>query len=303
MASDLSTDPRPRLSRAGTFLLAALVVILWGSSFLLTRVALNELGPLTIAFQRWLLAALVFAVVLPLRGNPRSLRTASGRDFAALAMLGLVGVSAFYALQNLALTLTTTVNVGLLINICSVFIALLSVLFLGERLRALAWAGIALALGGATLLSLPGGKLLLPRGHIQGDVLTLLAALCAAVYTVLGKRTLVRFPPVVITALSAAFGALFLLPLAIVEGFTWPRSPSVWAALVILGVGSGGLANIMWWRILQVMPAGRAGAFLLGLPVVSTLIGVVFLGEPLPSLGIGGAVCVLLGMYLTQRAD
>jgi len=303
MASVLPTDPRPRLLHTSTLLLGALVVLLWGSSFLLTKIALREIGPLNIAFYRWMLAAMVFAVVLPARGDVRHLRGATGRDLLRLAVLGLVGVSAFYALQNLALGLTTSVNVGLLLNMGTVFIALLSVVFLGERLPALAWLGIALALVGATLLSLPSGAQALSTGHIRGDVLAVLAALCAAIYTVLGKRVLVRFPPIVVTSLATGFGALFLLPFAIVEGLTWPRSPEVLCALLILGVGAGALANFWWWKILQLMPAGRAGVFLLGLPVVSTLIGVLLLREPLPPMAISGAICVLLGMYLTQRAD
>jgi drug/metabolite transporter (DMT)-like permease len=298
----LPTDSRRRLSRAGTLLLPALVILLWGSSFVLTKITLSELGPLNVAFYRWLLAALVFAVLLPARGDVHCLLTVTKRDFARFAMLGLIGISAFYALQNLALGFTTSVNVGLLINVCTVFIALLSVAFLGEQLPALAWVGIGLGLAGATLLSLPSGAQVLPTGHIQGDVLTLMAALCAAIYTVVGKHVLLRFPPVVVTALASAFGTLFLLPFAIMEGLTWPRTPAVWGALLILGIGSGALANLWWWRILQVTPAGRAGVFLLGLPIVSTLIGVVLLREPWPPLAVGGAVCVLVGVYLTLRA-
>lgn len=290
------------MRRLRTILLPLLVAFLWGSSFVLTKIALAELGPLTIAFTRWLVATLAFVVFLPLQGQTPIVQRALRQDFLPFALLGLVGISAFYSFQNLALRYTTAVNVGLLINFCTVFIAVLSVLWLGERLGRMAIVGIVLSFAGATLLGLPNGSFTLEEGHLLGDGLTLLAALCAAVYTVYGKRFVARYPPAVVTGLAAAFGTLFLLPGAAWEGLVLPRSATVWAAVLTLGLGSGALANFWWWRILQYMDAARAGAFILVIPVVSTLLAVAILNEPMPPAAAVGGALVLLGVYLTQQS-
>ncbi len=290
------------MHRLRTILLALLVMLLWGSSFVLTKIALAELGPLTIAFYRWLIATLAFAVILPLQRHAPIVQRALRQDFLPFALLGLVGISAFYTFQNLALRYTTAVNVGLLINFCTVFIAVLSVLWLGERLGRMAIMGIVLSFTGATLVGLPNSSFTLKGGRLLGDGLTLLAALCAAIYTVYGKWIVARYPPAVVTGLAAAFGTLFLLPGAAWEGLVLPRSATVWGAVLTLGLGSGALANFWWWRILEHMEAARAGTFILVIPVVSTLLAVAILREPVPPAAAVGGALVLLGVYLTQQS-
>lgn len=290
------------MRHARTLLLALLVTFLWGASFVLTKMALAELGPLTIALYRWLIATLVFATAFPLQGELPILRQALRQDFFPFALLGLVGISAFYAFQNAALRFTTAVNVGLLINFCTIFIAVLGVLWLKERLGRWAIFGIAFSFAGATLVSWPNRAIELERGHLLGDGLTLLAALWAAIYTVYGKRIVARYPPAVVTGLAAGFGTLLLLPWAAWEGLALPRSALVWGALLTLGVGSSALANLWWWRILQQVDAARAGTFLLLIPVVSTLLAVIVLRETMPPAAAVGAALVLAGVYLTQRS-
>jgi len=289
------------MPRIRTLLLALLVTLLWGSSFVLTKIALTELGPLTIAFYRWLIAVAAFAVVLPAQKAVPAAWAALRQHPCHFALLGAVGIAAFYALQNLALGLTTAVNVGLLINFTTIFIAVLGVFWLGEKLPRSAVAGIILSFAGAVIVSMPVGGLRLESGHLLGDGLTMLAALCAAIYTVHGKQLVARYPPTVVTALAVACGAALLLPLAALEGLVIPRTWEVYAALLTLGLGSGALANLWWWRILRQVDAARAGTFLLVIPLVSTLLAVVALKETMPGLAPVGALLVLAGVYLTQR--
>jgi drug/metabolite transporter (DMT)-like permease len=289
------------MPRVRTVLLAMLVSLLWGSSFVLTKIALTELGPLNIALLRWTITAVVFGVVLPCQGQLSATRAALRSDLPRFALLGLVGISAFYGFQNLALRFTTALNVGLLINLCTIFITILGVACLGERLPLSAAAGVLVSFVGATLVSLSQGSSGLEGGHLLGDALTVLAAICGAVYTVYGKVIVSRHPPPVVTALAAVTGAVILLPWAAWEGLALPRSLAVWAAILTLGAGSGALANLWWWHILRRMDAARAGVYLLVVPVVSSALAVVVLGETLARESSMGALLVLLGLYLTQR--
>ncbi len=287
--------------RLRVWALAAAVCLLWGSSFVLTKVALSEVGPMAIAFGRWALAAAAFALYLPLMGLWPQVQRALREEGRALAFLALVGIAFFYALQNWGLRFSTAVNVGWVINLTSIFIAILGVWWLGERLDRGAAAGIVIAFAGVSLVSLQGQGVVVGGASWLGDGLTALAALCAAVYSVYGKRIVARHAPLVVTATTAALGALFLLPMALWEGMRWPRSPSVIGALVLLGFGSGALANLWWWRVLAQSDAARAGLFLFFIPIVSTALGVVGLGEPFTWPMAAGAVLVLIGTALAQR--
>lgn len=282
------------------YALAMLVCFLWGSSFVLTKVALQELGPMTVAFGRWALAGLAFLVYIPLAGFAGEVRRALRADLGAFLVLGFVGISLFYALQNLGLQYSTAVNVGWVINLTTIFIAVLGVWWLGERLTPIQVIGIVVAFAGVTLISWRGGGIRLGVATWRGDLLTVLAALCAAIYTVYGKRVVALYSPAVVTALASLFGSLFLWPIALWEG--WPSSLSsvTMGALVVLGLGSGALANLWWWRVLSEMDAARAGTYLLAIPLVSTALGVSFLGEPFTVSAAMGALLILAGLGMTQ---
>ncbi|NOZ27157.1 MAG: DMT family transporter [Chloroflexi bacterium] len=287
--------------RFRVYALALLVCTLWGASFVLTKVALEELGPFAVAFGRWSLAVLVFALYLPLMGYTSEVRRALHERWRAFAWLGLVGICLFYVLQNFGLRFSTAVNVGLVINVTSIFIAILGVWWLGERLERHAVLGIVVSFVGVSLVSLQGGRLALGGRSWLGDGLTVLAALCAAVYSVYGKRVVAQYSPAVVTGLAALFGAVFLLPLAMWEGWTWPISVRAQGALWVLGFGSSALANLWWWKVLEQSDASRAGTYLFLIPIISTFLAVVFLGEPFTWMTALGAALVLGGVMLTQH--
>ncbi len=283
------------LHRLHVYGLAMLVCTLWGTSFVLTKIALAELGPFAIAFGRWALATTVFALYLPLTGYMSTVRQALRHHWGAFAWLGLVGISLFYALQNMGLRFSTAVNVGLVINLTSVFIAILGVWWLRERLQGYAVAGVVISFLGVSLVTLQGGRVTFGHQSWLGDGLTVLAALCAAVYSVYGKQVVAQYPPAVVTGLTALFGTAFLLPLVVWEGWVWPVSPSVQGALVILG-----LANLWWWKVLEQSDAARAGTYLFLIPIISTALAVLFLEEPFTWVTALGACLVVGGVALTQ---
>jgi drug/metabolite transporter (DMT)-like permease len=289
------------MAKVKAFLMASVVVTLWGSSFVLTRIALDEVGPVGIAFYRWFWAALFFALFLGLHRRLGEIREALKRDLLPFTLLGLIGITLFYVFQNLGVQYSTAVNVGLIINLVPVFIAILSVIYLRERIGALTALGIFVAFLGVSLVGWQKGPLELSSRYFLGDLLTVLAALCGAIYTVWGKRVVARYAPLVVTALAAGFGALFLFPLALAEGLVTSASPQIWLTILALGLGGGALANLWWWIILETTEASRAGAYLLTIPVISTLLGILVLHEPFAFQSAIGAALVLGGVALTQR--
>ncbi len=293
-------------------------VTLWGASFPLTKVAIAEIGPTSLAFLRWAISALMLLAWLA-AGAARGARRVLGITPAAnaapqtglallvkehgltIAWVALTGVTLFYYLENMAMRYTTATNASVLSNFTSVFIVLISAFLLRERLAVLEWLAMGLAFVGAVLVSVGASRISLGGESLRGDVLMVAAGFFGAIYSIGGKRLSERHDPLAVTTLVAAIGALFLLPLALLEGLHFDLSPRVWAYVLVLGVGAGALANLWWMVILRHTRASRAAVALLLIPVVSAALAVTLLREPLTPTIILGALLVLGGVVVVQR--
>jgi drug/metabolite transporter (DMT)-like permease len=285
------------------YLAAGGAAILWGVSFLLTKVILTELGPMSTAALRWSAAALALGAMSSATVNGRNtLRRAIRDDGWTFAGLGLVGVSLFYTFQNLALVYTTSVDVGLIMNGFPVLTAVFGVWLLGERFSWRVVGGLTMASVGVALISLGGPTegATMARARLWGDLLALVATLLGAMYIVGGKRVVMSYSPLIVATLAGLLGALMLMPAAAWEGLTLRLSIGVWAALLGLGLGSGAAANWLWWYAAYRLPISRAGAFLYITPVVSTVLGVGLLGESLSLASAAGAGFVIGGVIFVQ---
>jgi len=282
-------------------LMAAGTVFFWGASFPLTKVALAWAGPTSIAFLRWAISSALLIGWIAARGRlPTAVSLLRKRGVAAL-WVALTGITLFYFLENLALRYTTVINAGVLANFTTVFLVILGALWLGEHLTRREAAAMAVAFVGAALVSQGAGHLGLTAIGLKGDLLMVLATLLAALYSIGGKQLVAEYPADTVIAVVAGLGTVLLLPLALREGLTLGMPAAAWGTLLVLGLGSGALANLWWMQILGYTSASRAGMILLLIPVVSTGIAVAFLGEALPPAVLLGGVLVLAGVVVVER--
>lgn len=299
------------------YLMALGTVFLWGASFPLTKIALAWLGPTTLAFARWFISAGLLLGWLGARGQLAAAGQLLCRDGRTIAWMAFTGITLFCFLENLAMQYTTAINAGVLANLTSVFMVLIGVARFHEILAPLEWLALVVAFLGAILVSQGSGHLTLAGPGLRGDVLMVVGSFLGAIYSIGGKQLVRRHAAEVITAVGAAVGALFLLPLAVwevlgnggaasaagavVAGQFFRLPLGAWAALLLLGMGSGALANLWWLHILDHTTASRASMTLFLIPVISTAISVIALHEPLTLTIVIGAGLVLGGIAATQR--
>ena len=295
--------------RLSLYLMAIGAVTLWGASFPLTKMALDWLGPTSIAFLRWTISAAVLAGWLARGRRLAMVGQVLRRNTWTAVWVALTGITLFYFLENLALSYTTAINAGVLSNLIPVFMVLIGTVWLGERLAAAEWAAAAAAFVGAVLVSQGAGHLTIAGPGLLGDALMVLAGFLGAIYSIGGKGLVARYPAVVVTTVFATLGALFLLPLALWEGSSHGGFVATvlalpwqaWGVLLLLGLGSGALANLWWMEILAATEASRAALILFLVPVVSTALAVVILDEPLTPAIVAGGLLVLAGVAVVQR--
>jgi drug/metabolite transporter (DMT)-like permease len=278
----------------------SIVVFLWGSSFTLLKLGLEEIPPITLAFLRFVIA-LPFLTVFTRSRKRHNLNSQVLRGWKVFAALGLTGVTFYHMFQNFGLKLTTASHSSLIISANPVFIALLDHFYLKERLTAKRALGVTLAFLGVVVIIRPTEWSLNPLGVI-GDLLSVGAALCWALYSVIGKKTLTDHNASRVTLFSTVFGTLFLLPAALaLETFSIPTSPWLWFLLLVLSLFCSGLAYLFWVRVLEEVSTTEAGVFLFFLPVVSVSVAYIVLLEPLHFPFVVGAFLVMVGVILTER--
>ncbi len=276
--------------------LATLTVILWGVSFPVSRVAVREIPPLALATGRFLLAT---ALLLP-AARRRGLSIARA-DLPAILLLGLLGVTLYFALENYGLVFTTASHASLIVATVPLGSAAVEA-FRRRRLpRPLPIAGMLVAMLGVAIIVRPDGAG--ARG-LFGDVLVLGAMAAWVAYTFVARGLMARYPALSVTAATMAAGAATLLPLAVVEAFLVPLrapSPTAWAALAYLGLLCSAAAYLLWNVALPVLGMSLANNLLNVVPLVSVLTGVLVLGEPWTrSIAVGGAL-VIAGVIVVER--
>lgn len=278
----------------------ATVVVLWGSSFTVLKLGLEEISPITLAFLRFSLASPLFVALACFQEKTLFVKSMF-RDWKLLAALGLTGVTLYHSFQNVGLRFTTASNSSLIISANPIFIALLDHFYLKTELTCKRVVGIVLAFSGIFLVIGPFRIIFHPAG-LTGDLLSLGAALCWAFYSVLGKKMLSQYTAQEITTFSLVFGTLFLLPLLLLsEALSLPASLFSWVLLLLLSFLCSGVAYFLWYKALEDISATTAGVSLFFLPVVSILFARLVLLEPIDIFFVTGSVFVMLGVLLTVK--
>ncbi len=275
-------------------------LVLWASAFPGIRAGLRAYTPGHLALLRYLVASTVLLAC----SVPARVRVPARRDLPRLAFLGLAGIAAYNVALNFGEQTVPAGEASLLVNTVPIFTALFATVFLGERLKVLAWVGLALSLAGVILIVVGHGDITgRPRFHL-GVLIVLLAAVLQAAYFVAQRPLIHSYSPLEITTyaiIAGTIGLLFFLPGFLEEIRTAPAQATL--AVGYLGVFPAAIGYLAWSVVLSRMPSARAASFLYVIPVFAFVIGWAWLGEvPRPLAVIGGIVAVNFSTRRTVSA-
>jgi drug/metabolite transporter (DMT)-like permease len=281
---------------------AALAVIIWGGSFVATKIVVGQIDPLTLVTVRTFGGALILYLLMRASGQWAGWI----RDrvlLAKLAGLAFIGVALHMTIQAVAMTLTTASNTGWMIALSPVFIAVLSWRFLGEHFGRVKVAGLVLALIGGLLVVVSdvGGLDFLALPGTWGDLLAFSGAFTWATYSALSKPIQGTRPPGVLMAHINGLAFLMTLPLFIIrQGWTqFALLDGIgWAALGFVVVFVSALAHLFWYDALSKLEASQVGAFLYVEPLVTVVLSALILSEPIRPLSLVGGAAILAGVWL-----
>lgn len=286
--------------RCGNHLLAFLIVAIWGTTFVSTKVLIiNGLRPVDIFFVRFLLA---YLCILPFAG--RRLFARSLRDEALLAGLGVTGGSLYFMTENIALETSYCSNVALIV--CGTPLlttCLLGLFYKDERLNGTQVLCSLLALVGMVLVVL-NGHFVLNLSPV-GDLLAFCASLTWAFYSLGIRMVRGKYPLVFVTRKVFAYGlltlapALFFFPLQ-TDWALYARTP-VWPNLLYLGFVASFLCYFGWNVVMERLGVVRSTNYLYLNPVVTLITSYLVLDEQITPLALLGAVLIMSGIYWVER--
>jgi len=278
-------------------------VMVWGASFIATKVALREVSPVTVVWLRFAMGVTVLGAAVLAR---KEWSLPSRREMGYFALLGFVGITFHQWLQSNGLVTAQAGTSAWIIATTPVFIALLAWLFLGERLHWRRACGIFLAAVGVLLVVSKGDFKALSAGRFvtEGDILILISAPNWALFSTLSRRGLQAHPAARMMFFVMTSGWLFTSVLFFAgPGFREVSrlTPAGWLGIAFLGVFGSGLAYIAWYDALQHLPAAQVGAFLYLEPPVAVVIAAVMLGEAVTMASLLGGGLILWGVYQVNR--
>jgi drug/metabolite transporter (DMT)-like permease len=293
---------RPEESRVSPLTVLSLIGATagWGVGATMTRLAVEEVAPLTTTCIRFGVGALLLLGMLLWRGDVRSVP--ARRDWLPLAVLGALGVTFFGAFFTTGLQWTGAAEGTLIQGFSPLLTLLLAGLLVGEPIRRGQLLGGVMAFSGLAVLLL-GGTAAWGGGadRLLGDLVICGACLCWTGYNVAVRLTAGRLRLGESSAYSLLLGTALLVPFAAFEPVRVPLarlSLATWLALGYLGLVSTCLAYIWWNDGIRKIGAGRASMFSFVGPVAAMLSAIPLLAEwPGPAQLIGGAL-ILGGLFV-----
>jgi len=275
-----------------------LATVLWGGSFIAMKLAIGVYGPIVVVFARMALASLCLLLLV---GRFKSERYRSG-DWKPLLFMALCEPCFYLLFEAMALTYTSASQVGMIVAILPMMVAVAARFILNERLPVRTWIGFALAILGVVWLTIHSVSDEHAPNPLLGNFLGFLAMCCAVGYIITVKILCDRFSPLFLTAVQAFVACIFFLPLLFLPGTTMPDTFHLGAVIAILYLGIGVTIGAYWLYNFGIsrIPAGQASIFLNLIPVITLFLGWLILGERLTPMQYVACAVIVFAVFLSQ---
>ena len=305
-------SPR-RPSSSWIFLALIFLIFVWSLNYIVAKIGLRELPPLALGSFRLVLAGMIsFPLLFSARaGNSETpqvrLEVSRERRLQALwtiTYLGFLNVILNQGCYTVGLNYTSVSHSSVIIACAPIFILLFSWALRLELLTRRKIIGMALAFAGAITVGLQAGS---AGAGIAGDLLSLVAAIGFALYTVLGKRAVAAYSAIRLGLLSNIAGAVLVGPVAVWQFAALARGGRLggvglggWGALLYMGVLASAVSYILYFWLLRYMTPARLGSATYLQPIGATLLGLLLLGETITLRLAMGGILVVAGVYVIE---
>ena len=289
--------------RIAYHVVAFMVVAVWGSTFVFTKLLLlGELTPAQIFTLRFIIAYVLLLAFCLFRGMRWF--ADSWRDELLMVGLGITGGSLYFLTENSAMNYTTTTNTSIIVSLCPLFASVLIGLFYkSQRLNGQQTFGTLMAAAGVVVVVMNGHFVL----HLSplGDALAFVACLCWAFYSLLMIPANQRYDIVFITRKVFFYGLLSMIPYFLIYpglgvSLLAGQSAMIWN-LLFLGCVASMACFLTWNWVLKKLGAVVATNYVYFNPVTTIVFAWIILHEQITIFFAIGTILILVGMYLADK--
>lgn len=274
--------------------------MMWGATFVSTKVLLTYFLPVEVLFTRTVLA--FFALLL---FYPHRLKLKNPRQELAFAGAGLFGIVLYFMLENTALTMTYASNVGIIVACAPFFVAVIvGIFFKNEKSGMNFYIGFVVSIAGVILISLNGQKSL--NLNPLGDGLAFLAMISWGCYSALVKKIGEwDYPIIAVTRRIYFYGIFFIIPVLLQQHASWKpellMKPEILCNFLFLGLCASALGFLLWNLSTKWIGAVKTSVYIYLSPVVTVILSVFVLHEKMTATSVAGALLIFAGLVISQK--
>ncbi|MEX0724231.1 MAG: DMT family transporter [Gracilimonas sp.] len=278
-----------------------LVAIIWALNFSIVKISLEEMDPYSFNAMRFIFATAMLSYVTHKRGYSLKVRK---EHFWKLVGIGIVGNVFYQLFFIIGVNYTYAANAAVMLGTIPIWVALLSQFFTDEKLTLYKSIGVFFAFAGVTFIIMGGEDTLSFESEtFFGNIITLVAAVCWATFTILSRKYLRVYSPLQYSAFMSQVGlaGLLIIGLPFMVKLDWSGITIVgYGGILYSGALSIGLAYIIWNNGVKKIGAVRTAAYQNLVPVLGLVFGLILLGEELTLLQYIGAGLVITGIVLAR---
>ena len=279
---------------------ALLCAIIWGTTFISTKVVLLYFTPIEILVIRFLMGYILLWIIKPKRVELKGIKWELNAFCA-----GIFGIALYYLAENYALEYTSAGNVSLIVSTAPFFIALTFRLLKesDEKLTLNFFLGFVLAIVGIALMNYKEGSF---SFDTYGFLLALLGAILWGFYSVFIKRASKDCSDtIILTRRTFFYGMIVLIPISLILGFDVQvkdfSSLDVLLNILYLGLGASAICFAVWNYAIKALGALVSGVYIYLVPAITVVFSYFFLNEGLTLNMIAGTVLVIIGLVISEK--
>ncbi len=285
------------------YMLMVLCTVFWAGAFIAGKIGIREFPPFSLAFFRFLFATIViFAVMIKYEEKSWRLQKA---DWPYMLTLGLIGMFGYHVLFFSALKYTSAMNSSMIGATNPLITSILASIFLKEQLNIKRFAAILLAFSGIALTVSNGDiSVFTTLSFNIGDLLMLGGVVCWAVYSIISRKIMDRYSPLILTSYSFLVCLILLIPFVLWEKplvylpkVTWMG----WTSVLYMAIFASVIGYLVQQISIKTIGASRTAAFINLVPVFSIILSALILHEKITGIKLLSAGIIITGVYLNTK--
>lgn len=280
-----------------------LCAFFWSGAFIAGKIGVKEIPPFSLAFFRFLFATvIIFPIMIKYEEKDWRIKA---EDMKVMLTLGIIGMFGYHILFFTALKYTTAINSSMIAATNPMITSILASIIIKERLELKRLCAILIAFAGV-VLTLTNGRItaLIEIRFNKGDIIMLGAVACWAIYSVISKKVMERYSPLILTSYSFLVCLIALVPFVIMEKpMTYLPNVSLqgWLSVLYMAIFASVIGYLVQQMAIKAIGPSKTNVFVNLVPVFSIILSTIILKETLSITKCMSGVIIIIGVYMNSR--